>query len=132
VIDTPGSRKRAAGARTAAAGTLPALSLWKRPHLQNFYAARPPLTFSGRAAGTSPTSANGLGRQGAQSRHRPQFVSRTGLSAPRGLGAALVPPLSLVTMIWGSTITPRSPRGWRMDCHPRPPDARPSICALPA
>jgi capsular polysaccharide export protein len=84
------------------------MSLWKRPHLQQFYGAHKPLTFGDTLADIS---------------ERPQMIW-AGRAAPggrgitrvedgfirsRGLGAALIPPLSLVTDDLGIYYDPARP-----------------------
>jgi capsular polysaccharide export protein len=84
------------------------MSLWKRPHLQNFYGQHAPLTFSDAPldisdrpqmvwAGKAPITAKGLIRV------------EDGFIRSRGLGAALVPPLSLVTDDLGIYYNPAQP-----------------------
>ncbi|WP_299023961.1 capsular polysaccharide biosynthesis protein [uncultured Sulfitobacter sp.] len=83
------------------------MSLWKRPHLQQFYGQHTPLTFSDTPLDISD---------------RPQMIwaskadstttiTRTedGFLRSRGLGAALTPPLSLVTDDLGIYYDPARP-----------------------
>jgi capsular polysaccharide export protein len=83
------------------------MSGWKRPHLQTFYGAHQPMTFAETPADISD---------------RPQMIwaskdsttagiTRTedGFIRSRGLGAALVPPLSLVTDDLGIYYDPARP-----------------------
>ncbi|WP_299411771.1 capsular polysaccharide biosynthesis protein [uncultured Sulfitobacter sp.] len=83
------------------------MSLWKRPHLQQFYGQHTPLTFSDTPLDISD---------------RPQMIwaskadstttiTRTedGFLRSRGLGAALTPPLSLVTDDLGIYYDPACP-----------------------
>lgn len=83
------------------------MSLWKRPHLQRIYGGYTPMTFNDTPADISDrpqmvwaSKAN----DGAQ-------ITRTedGFVRSRGLGAALVPPLSLVTDDLGIYYDPARP-----------------------
>ena len=84
------------------------MSLWKRPHLQDFYGQVKPLTFGDAVADiserpqmawSSKVEAGGSG------------ITRVedGFVRSRGLGAALVPPLSLVTDDLGIYYDPATP-----------------------
>lgn len=88
----------------AAAG----MSLWKRPHLQNFYGAHKPLTYAEAPldisdrpqmiwAGKTDIATRGLTRV------------EDGFVRSKSLGAALVPPLSLVTDDLGIYYNPARP-----------------------
>lgn len=87
----------------AAAG----MSLWKRPHLQKFYGGYTPLTFSDAPLDIADRPQM-VWASKAQTQTR---IIRTedGFLRSRGLGAALVPPLSLVTDDLGIYYDPSRP-----------------------
>lgn len=87
----------------AAAG----MSLWKRPHLQKFYGRHKPMTFHDAALDISDRPQMIWASKAESSAQ----ISRTedGFLRSRGLGAALVPPLSLVTDELGIYYDPSRP-----------------------
>jgi capsular polysaccharide export protein len=84
------------------------MSLWKRPHLQDFYGSAVPLTFGDTIADISERPqmawASKIDQGGAN-------ITRVedGFIRSRGLGAALVPPLSLITDDLGIYYDPATP-----------------------
>ncbi|MGB5864124.1 MAG: capsular polysaccharide biosynthesis protein [Sulfitobacter sp.] len=84
------------------------MSLWKRTHLQNFYGTYKPVTFSDQIADISDRpqmvwSGKAPGDRSDITRVEDGFIRS------RGLGAALVPPLSLVTDDLGIHYDPARP-----------------------
>jgi capsular polysaccharide export protein len=83
------------------------MSQWKRPHLQKFYGSYTPLTFA-----DAPAHISDRPQMIWASKHTTaRDISRTedGFIRSRGLGAALVPPLSLVTDDLGIYYDPARP-----------------------
>lgn len=87
----------------AAAG----MSMWKRPHLQNIYGAYTPMMFSETPVDISDRPQMVWASKAQDSAQ----ITRTedGFIRSRGLGAALVPPLSLVTDDLGIYYDPAQP-----------------------
>jgi capsular polysaccharide export protein len=84
------------------------MSLWKRPHLQKFYGGYTPVTFGEAPADISDRPQMIWASKGASAS---EGITRVedGFIRSRGLGAALVPPLSLVTDDLGIYYDPNRP-----------------------
>lgn len=83
------------------------MSAWKRPHLQKFYGQHRPVTFS-----AAPLDISDRPQMIWASKSQPKMaITRTedGFIRSRGLGAALTPPLSLVTDDLGVYYDPAQP-----------------------
>lgn len=87
--------------------TASGMSLWKRPHLQGFYGQHKPVVFR-----DTPADIAGTPQMVWASKAAPELrITRTedGFIRSRGLGAALVPPLSLVSDDLGIYYDPARP-----------------------
>ncbi len=107
------------------------MRLWKRPHLQKAFGSEKPLLFEadpGRAAARAKAERRAIlvwaGQETEVLRQAEMPVARVedGLLRSRGLGAALIPPLSLIADDLGISYDPsRESRLERLIASPLPP-----------
>jgi capsular polysaccharide export protein len=95
------------------------MSLWKRPHLQDFYGHVKPLSFG------TPLPTSQIGRKWHGPVRSRQVVtaspaSKTALSVHAGLVRRLSRPCRWSPMIWASTTIPPGPHGSKNSSRPAP------------